>query len=135
MAVQSPNIDAAIAFSLEECNCGHMKLKQEQRKALTEILGGKDSIVVLPTGYGKSLIYMLLPRAYLDLYMRRCSTCTESQKSMVLVVEPLTSLMAHHVERATSMNLQPASLSYHRDLCSDDFKSVAGASISDTRSA
>ena len=39
--------------------------------------------------------------------MRRYST--ESQKSMVLVVE-----------------------SYHRDLCSDDFKSVAGASISDT---
>ena len=80
-----------------------MKLKQEQRKALTEILGGKDSIVVLPTRYGKSLIYMLLPRAY--LYMRRYST--ESQKSMVLVVEPLTSLMADQVERATSMNSPP----------------------------
>ena len=51
---------------------------------------------------------------------------------MVLVVEPLTSLMADQVERATSMNLQPASLLYHRDLCSDDFKSVVGASISDT---
>ena len=62
-------VDAAIAFSKEKCGCAHMELKREQRRALTEVLGRKDSVVVLPTGYGKSLIYLLLPFA--DLFVRR----------------------------------------------------------------
>ena len=62
-------VDAAIAFSKEKCGCAHMELKREQRRALTEVLGRKDSVVVLPTGYSKSLIYLLLPFA--DLFVRR----------------------------------------------------------------
>ena len=35
------------------------KLKTEQRKALESLLNGNDVLAVLPTGYGKSLIFQL----------------------------------------------------------------------------
>ena len=36
-------------------------LKDEQRTALKESIGGKDVMALLPTGYGKSLIYQMAP--------------------------------------------------------------------------
>ena len=86
-----------------------MELKREQRRALTEVLGRKDSVVVLPTGYGKSLIYLLLPFA--DLFVRRDAGMTAvMENSVVLVVEPLTSLVEDQIKRATAMNLRPTSI-------------------------
>ena len=85
-----------------------MELKREQRRALTEVLGRKDSVVDLPTGYGKSLIYLLLPFA--DLFVRRDAGMTAAmENSVVLVVEPLTSLVEDQIKRATTMNLRPTS--------------------------
>ena len=41
---------------------GHLKLKQKQKEALQAIVvNGQDCLIVLPTGYGKSLIYQMLP--------------------------------------------------------------------------
>ena len=39
------------------------KLKPEQEVAVKSLLGGKDAFAVLPTGYGKSLIYQMFVRA------------------------------------------------------------------------
>ena len=87
-----------------------MELKREQRRALTEVLGRKDSVVVLPTGYGKSLIYLLLPFA--DLFVRRDAGMTAAmENSVVLVVVPLTSLVEDQIKRATAMNLRTTSTS------------------------
>ena len=36
-------------------------LLPEQHKAINAFLSGKDVFVSLPTGYGKSMIYLLLP--------------------------------------------------------------------------
>lgn len=36
-------------------------LKQEQLSLITAICNGKDSLGVLPTGYGKSMVYTLAP--------------------------------------------------------------------------
>ena len=94
MAVWSPRketVDAAIAFSKEKCGCANMELKREQRRALTEVLGRKDSAVVLPTWYGSSTYCCLL------------------ENSVVLVVEPLTSLVEDQIKRATAMNFRPTS--------------------------
>ena len=40
---------------------GYDSLKVEQIAALCAFVGGRDVFVSLPTGYGKSLCYMLLP--------------------------------------------------------------------------
>lgn len=42
-------------------DAGLMELKPEQHKAIVEFVCGWDVLVSLPTGYGKSLIYRLLP--------------------------------------------------------------------------
>ena len=39
-----------------------IQLKQEQDKAVRDLLKGKDVFAVLPTGYGKSLIYQAFVR-------------------------------------------------------------------------
>ena len=40
---------------------GFQDLKPEQMQAILEFINGRDIFVLLPTGYGKSLIYRLLP--------------------------------------------------------------------------
>ena len=40
---------------------GVEKLKQKQEEALFSFLAGNDTFVSLPTGYGKSIIYGILP--------------------------------------------------------------------------
>ena len=39
---------------------GFRSLKPEQRKAIRNFMDGKDVMVVLPTGFGNSLYYVLL---------------------------------------------------------------------------
>ena len=41
-----------------------VRLKDEQKLAATTFIQGKDTFIYLPTGYGKSLIYVLLPTAF-----------------------------------------------------------------------
>ena len=43
---------------------GYEDLKDKQIEAVTTYLDGHDTFVSLPTGYGKSLIYSLLPLAF-----------------------------------------------------------------------
>ena len=38
-----------------------IKLKPEQRQVISLICNGKDALGVLPTGFGKSLTYTLIP--------------------------------------------------------------------------
>jgi bloom syndrome protein len=42
-------------------------LKDKQREAIVTFMSGRDVFVSLPTGYGKSLIYGVMPLAF-DLY-------------------------------------------------------------------
>ena len=53
--------NAAISFSLSE----GLQLKPEQRKALRSVLNRNVTIVVFPTGFGKSFVYLLLPFSFL----------------------------------------------------------------------
>ena len=43
---------------------GFHELKEKQAEAVYEILSGRDVFVALPTGYGKSIIYAILPLAF-----------------------------------------------------------------------
>jgi ATP-dependent DNA helicase RecQ len=61
-----------------------------QREAVDAALAGRDSLVVLPTGGGKSLCYQL-PAAM--------------QRGLVLVVSPLIALMEDQVAAAREADL------------------------------
>ena len=53
-------------FGRAAASHGYLKLKPEQEKAVLSFVGGADVFVCLPTGYGKTLCFALLPRV-LDL--------------------------------------------------------------------
>ncbi len=62
---------AAITEALEAM--GIAELKEKQREAIEAFLQGRDTFVVLPTGYGKSLIYAILPLVFDRLKGMPCS--------------------------------------------------------------
>jgi ATP-dependent DNA helicase RecQ len=82
---------------------GYDSFKPLQREALAAALAGRDSLVVLPTGGGKSLCYQL-PAAM--------------GRGLVLVVSPLIALMDDQVAAAREMGLAADSL--HSNLTTDD---------------
>ena len=78
-------------------------LKPKQVSCLESVYLGKDVICVLPTGYGKSLIFHLLPMLLFAKFnlcgnllsqWRSKGFCTATVESIVIVVSPLNSLMS-----------------------------------------
>jgi len=43
---------------------GFHNLKPKQREAVETLAAGKDVMVVFPTGYGKSIVYAVLPNLF-----------------------------------------------------------------------
>ena len=54
--------DESVCFGLEKVGRAGFRLKTQQEKAGHSVYNGKDVLVWLPTGYGKSLCYELLRR-------------------------------------------------------------------------
>ena len=67
------------------------ELNEEQKSAILQLMRGGDLLGVLPTGFGKSLIFQLLAVA--------------KKGSIVVVIFPLISIMKDQVLEATSMGL------------------------------
>ena len=67
-------------------------LKSKQCEAVEAFMRGNDVFVALPTGYGKSVIFGILPTAY-DL-MRG-----HTNKSIAIIVSPLAALMKDMKQR------------------------------------
>lgn len=86
---------------------GYDEFRQFQAEAVDAVLTGKDCLLVLPTGGGKSLCYQL-PAA--------CGRGT------VLVVSPLISLMDNQVAAARQVGLQAAAL--HTNLVEEERRAV-----------
>ncbi|XP_003389188.1 PREDICTED: uncharacterized protein LOC100639792 [Amphimedon queenslandica] len=79
---------------------GYRNLKDEQISCLTEFLSGRDVFVILPTGFGKTACFTLLPFAF-DKYQKRDS----GNKAIIIVVSPLTALIINQVEALLSRNV------------------------------
>ena len=77
---------------------GYQAIKQKQREAIEAFTKGEDVFVSLPTGYGKSLCYTLLPWVFDDLR-------GEKNTSIVVCVSPLTSLMIDQRKKYTPSGL------------------------------
>ena len=72
-----------------ECFTNVTSLKPEQTQAVEPLLAGKDVLPILPTGFGKSLIYQVF------------SMAQTSANVSVLVISPLNSIVE---EQAKEMN-------------------------------
>ena len=81
-------------------------IRPEQLKVLESFLKGRDTFVCLPTGYGKSLCYQILP--YIFDYMRGKSS------SFVLVVSPLTALVEDQIQLLSKRNVPATSMTIHK---------------------
>jgi ATP-dependent DNA helicase RecQ len=86
---------------------GYATFRPHQREAMEAVLAGRDSIVVLPTGGGKSLCFQA-PAVV--------------QPGLALVVSPLISLMKDQVDTLVG-NGVPAAL-YNSSLAADEKAAV-----------
>lgn len=96
---------------------GYTSFRPLQREAMDAILAGRDSVVVLPTGGGKSLCFQGPALA---------------SPGLALVVSPLISLMKDQVDTLTENGV--AAACYHSALSADDRAAVA-AGIRESRYA
>ncbi|XP_066282740.1 uncharacterized protein [Branchiostoma lanceolatum] len=93
-------VDSAITSVLDDID-GISSLKSEQRDALNNFVRGKDVFGVLPTGFGKSLIYQLVPLVWKKL---------GKAKPVVVVVSPLVSLMEDQIREASKLGVTATQL-------------------------
>ena len=82
-----PELSECVSYALHKLQMTDITLKAEQHSAMEAIYNRQDVFVWLPTGYGQSLGYQVLP-SIMD-YKHRV---VETQKhSLVLVVSPSSS--------------------------------------------
>ena len=78
---------------------GYTALRSEQLQAVERFVSGRDVLVSLPTGCGKSLCYGCLPLVFDSLRSLQ-------QRSIVVAVSPLNSLMQDQVASFTTRGLK-----------------------------
>ena len=95
LCMDAASVEKAIDRSVELLGL-QLTLKDEQRDAIRTFVSGRDVFVALPTGFGKSLYYALLPPVFDELRGR------DQRRSIVIVVSPLTSLMMEQRQKFTT---------------------------------
>ena len=70
--------------------------KEKQLTAIKSIIDNKDTFIVLPTGYGKSKIYVHFPEIY---------ELVNNDQGTVLVISPLQSLMTDQVTKLDKLKI------------------------------
>lgn len=102
MATLNKSFDEAVGTVLDSLGRSFV-LKAEQRLALQYFVDMRtDALALLPTGFGKSLIYQLAPLVAQQMGF--------SPRPVVAVVSPLTALMDDQVKEATSLGISAAQL-------------------------
>ena len=109
MAIKKTDLSAALAYALSCVRQEHLSLKDKQLEALRLLYQGHDVFLWVPTGYGKSICYQLLPFLF-DLKLGRTSS-PPRERSVVLVISPLVSLMVDQVSSLLSRGVSAGILS------------------------
>ena len=94
----------AASLAAEELN--YSALKEEQVMAIQEFLNG-NVFVILPTGFGKTVSYACLPKAYDILHKK-----STPNWSLLLVISPLTALMKDQQRLLREHNINSGHLSF-----------------------
>jgi len=81
-------------------------IKPKQLEAIRNVVNKTDTLAILPTSYGKSLIYQLIPAVFKSLGL--------AANPMVIVISPLRSLIQDQISAASKLSncldLFPSSL-------------------------
>ena len=80
-----------------------------QEESIFYFINGNDVFVSLPTGFGKSLCYILLPAVFDSLWK-------QSKTYIILVVSPLITLMNDQLDVINAMEITAAKLSSSNSL-------------------
>ena len=107
----------ALSFAVRKSDISVL-FKVGQVRALEAIYLGQDVLGVLPTGYGKSLIFQLIPdliafrrhELLLSDVSDQCSDVEVRRDTIVIVICPLDSLMANHTESLIQKGISSAVL-------------------------
>lgn len=78
---------------------GDIELKKEQREVLEYVYKGRDCIAVLPTGFGESVIFHLIPYLF--------------QQRSAIVVAPISALMEDQLLSLSEMNIGACSFTIY----------------------
>ena len=127
------DLDSVLEDVLRSSGQGNLTLKPRQKEALQSIVfkgqapvvqtldsaiqrlsnWGQDCLIVLPTGYGKSLIDQMLPSLFHKISARNLSS---KDKSIVIVVSPLNALIDDQIKKLKSAGVNCTSLR----ICGDE---------------
>ena len=117
----------ALRYALDSSGYSDIYLKVKQIIILEALFLQKDVVAVLPTGYGKSVIFHLLP------FLMDYRTQTRG-KSIVLVVAPLNSLMDDQLNHLNKKGIKAGILSCSK-ACVRRQSNGSDSDTSDTNSA
>ena len=95
----------------------NVNLKVEQVICLEAIYHGRDVVAVLPTGYGKSIIFHLLPSLFLYKINYEHGAAAHP---VVIVVSPLNALIKDQIRRLQEENVKAAILNVKKKTNSED---------------
>ena len=109
MIVQSLRKDAAGLEYALSCLKFTGRIMERQREAVQALYEGKDVFLWLPTGYGKSICYQILP--FLFDFKLKCTALPPSKHSVCVIVSPLISLMVDQVTNLRANGIGCAILS------------------------
>ncbi|EEY21564.1 ATP-dependent DNA helicase recQ [Verticillium alfalfae VaMs.102] len=87
----------ALATSILKENFGYPAFRHEQAAAIERILHGENSLVVFPTGAGKSLCYQI-PAIAFEAMDRETGDREEGDSGVTIIVSPLIALMKDQVD-------------------------------------
>ena len=108
------DLDSVLEDVLRSRGQGNLVLKPKQKEALQSIVfKGQDCLIVLPTGYEKSLIYQMLQSLFDKISARNLSS---KDKSIVIVVSPLNALIDDQINKLKSAGVNCTSLR----ICGDE---------------
>lgn len=111
------SFDVCLDYAIQNCPIlvdKSFKLKDKQLDTLKALYEANDCISVLPTGYGKSIIFHMLPWFAQRLYQR-------DKPMIVLVVCPLNSIMQDQVLSLRKAGINACTISITGMFCNWPF--------------
>ena len=117
---------SCLDFAIHRSVYTNVILKPKQVTCLESLFLGKDVLGILPTGFGKSLIFHLLP--YLlsrkrEIQTRNLNENQQQQTSCVIVISPLNSLIHDQIARLRLAGVRVRILKTDMDYLDDESES------------